>query len=70
MNNHNAIIANTTTLKMITSKQSILKIIAETSKPYNLNRNEKFQVFANVCDNMLAEGRITAAKHKQWTEVF
>jgi len=55
---------------MITSKTQLLKVIAETSQSYTLTREEKFQVFVNVCDNMLAEGRITKAKHKQWTEVW
>jgi len=27
-------------------------------------------VFANVCDNMLAEGRITKENHTRWTNVF
>ena len=55
---------------MITSKTQMLRIIGETSKPYTLTREEKFQVFCNVCDNMLAEGRITKANHKRWTNVF
>lgn len=55
---------------MITSKKQMLKVIATTAAPHNLTREEKFQVFVNVCDNMLAEGRITPAKHKQWTEIF
>ena len=55
---------------MINSKTQLLKVIAETSQSYTLTREEKFQVFCNVCDNMLAEGRITAAKHKQWTNLF
>ena len=55
---------------MITSKAQMLKVIAETSKQYNLTREEKFKVFCNVCDNMLAEGRIAPAKHKQWTEIW
>ena len=55
---------------MITSKQFILDVIKDTAECHNLNRLEKFNVFINVCDNMLAEGRITAAKHKQWTDLF
>jgi len=55
---------------MITSKAQLLKVIGETSKPYSLTREEKFQVFANVCDNMLAEGRITQEQHIRWTNVF
>jgi len=55
---------------MITSKQQMLKVIATTASPYALTREEKFQVFCNVCDNMLAEGRITPANHKRWTNIF
>ena len=53
-------------------KTQVVKIISETAKDtnYQMSRIEKFQVFCNVCDNMLAEGRITAAKHKQWTNLF
>ena len=55
---------------MITSKQQMLKVIATTAAPHVLTREEKFQVFVNVCDNMLAEGRITQANHSRWTNVF
>jgi hypothetical protein len=55
---------------MITSKKQMLKVIADVSQLYTLNREEKFQVFVNVCDNMLAEGKITPANHKRWTNIF
>ena len=55
---------------MITSKAQMLKVIKTTASPYALTREEKFRVFANVCDNMLAEGRITKENHKRWTEIF
>jgi len=55
---------------MITSKAQMLKVIATCAQPHVLNREEKFQVFCNVCDNMLAEGRITKANHQRWTNVF
>jgi len=55
---------------MITSKQQMLKVIATTAVPHVLTREEKFQVFVNVCDNMLAEGRITKANHTRWTNIF
>ena len=56
--------------EMITTKQIILDVIKDTAECQNLNRLEKFNVFCNVCDNMLKEGRITSAKHKQWTEIY
>ena len=55
---------------MITSKAQLLKVIGETSKSYSLTREEKFQVFVRVCDNMLNEGRMTKATHKRFTEIF
>ena len=35
-----------------------------------LSREEKFEVFCKVCDNMLNEGRITKANHTRWTTIF
>ena len=55
---------------MITSKAQLLKVIATTAAPHVLTREEKFQVFVRVCDNMLNEGRISKANHKRWTNVF
>tara|TARA_S200002703_G_C3676686_1_gene207827 strand:- start:424 stop:591 length:168 start_codon:yes stop_codon:yes gene_type:complete len=55
---------------MITSKIQLLKVIATTAAPHALTREEKFQVFVGVCDNMLAEGHITKANHTRWTNVF
>jgi hypothetical protein len=55
---------------MITSKTQMLKVIATCATPHALTREEKFQVFCRVCDNMLAEGRITKANHTRWTNVF
>ena len=55
---------------MITSKSQVLKVIAETASQHKLTREEKFQVFANVCDNMLHAGQITKQQHTRWTNVF
>lgn len=55
---------------MITSKAQMLRVIKTAALGTALTREEKFQVFANVCDNMLAEGRITKENHKRWTNVF
>jgi len=60
----------TSTFKMITTKAEILDVIKDTAECQNLNRLEKFNVFINVCDNLLEDGRITPAKHKQWTQVW
>ena len=55
---------------MITSKAQMLRVIATCAQADVLTREEKFQVFVNVCDNMLAEGRITKANHTRWTNIF
>ena len=55
---------------MITSKTQLLKMIATTAAPHVLTREEKFQVFVIVCDNMLKEGRMTKATHKRFTHIF
>ena len=41
-----------------------------TSEDFDLTREQKFQVFLNVCDNMLKEGRISKAQHQSWTNIF
>jgi|TARA_Y100000310_G_scaffold99474_1_gene97254 hypothetical protein len=55
---------------MITSKAIIIQTIKECADGKALSKVEKFQVFCNVCDNLLAEGNITEAKHHKWTNVF
>jgi hypothetical protein len=55
---------------MIQSKAQVLKVIAQTAAQHKLSREEKFQVFANVCDNMLHAGQITKAQHTRWTNIF
>jgi hypothetical protein len=48
----------------------MLRIMSRCNDADTLTREEKFQVFVNVCDNMLAEGRISKANHKRWTEIW
>jgi hypothetical protein len=55
---------------MITSKTQMLNVIRSCATGSALTKIEKFQVFCNVCDNMLEEGRITKANHKRWTEIW
>ena len=52
------------------TKTQVLKVIAETSAEHKLTREQKFQVFLNVCDNALKTGHITKAQHNRWTNVF
>ena len=55
---------------MITSKAYMIKIMKECEGADTLTREEKFQVFCNVCDNMLNDGRMTKATHKRFTEIW
>jgi len=55
---------------MIKSKAQMLKVIATCTHADTLTREEKFQVFVRVCDNMLAEGKITKANHTRWTNIW
>ena len=55
---------------MITSKAQMLRIMKDCDGADTLTREQKFQVFCNVCDNMLREGRMTKATHKRFTEIF
>ena len=53
-------------------KTQLLKVVGETSKGINANltRLEKFEVFCQVCDGLLKDGKISTAKHQSWTNVF
>lgn len=55
---------------MIKSKSQMTKIMAQCDGADTLTREQKFEVFVRVCDNMLNEGRITKANHTRWTNVF
>ena len=55
---------------MIKSKAQMTRIMAKCDGADTLTREQKFQVFVNVCDKMLKEGRITKANHTRWTQIF
>ena len=55
---------------MITSKRQMLKIMSQCDDADTLTREQKFQVFCRVCDNMLEAGRMTKATHKRFTEIW
>ena len=59
-----------THLKMIKSKAQMLRIMKGCEGADTLTREEKFQVFVRVCDNMLKEGRMTKATHKRFTHIW
>jgi|TARA_B100002019_G_scaffold162509_1_gene140193 hypothetical protein len=55
---------------MINSKRQMLNVMKQCEGADTLTREQKFQVFVNVCDNMLNEGRLSKANHKRWTEIW
>jgi len=55
---------------MITSKAQMIRVMSQCEGADTLTREQKFQVFVNVCDNMLKENRITKTNHKKWTEIW
>ena len=55
---------------MIKSKAQMINVMKKCEGADTLTREEKFQVFVNVCDNMLKEGKISKANHTRWTEIW
>ena len=55
---------------MIRSKAQMLRVMKQCDGADTLTREQKFEVFVKVCDNMLADGRISKANHTRWTEIW
>ena len=57
---------------MISTKAQVQRVVRETVKKQStkLTREEKWQVFLNVCDNLLQQGQITKQQHTNWTYPF
>ena len=55
---------------MITSKKQMLNVMKNCGGADTLTREEKFQVFVNVCDNMLKQGKMSKTTHKRFTEIW
>ena len=55
---------------MITSKREMLQVMKKCDGADTLTREQKFQVFVRVCDNMLKQGNITKANHTRWTNIW
>ena len=55
---------------MITSKKQMLNVMKNCEGADTLTREEKFQVFVNVCDNMLKQGKMSKTTHKRFTEIW
>ena len=54
------------------SKAQVIRVIKETSHKIDkdLTREEKQQVFNNVVDGLLRDGRITKKQQMAWTHPF
>ena len=55
---------------MITSKKQMIRIMKNCDGADTLTREQKFQVFCNVCDNMFKQGRMSKTTHKRFTEIW
>ena len=55
---------------MITNKRQMLNLMSTCNQADTLTREQKFQVFVNVCDNLLDQGRMTKATHKRFTHIW
>ena len=55
---------------MITSKAQMLRVMKDCDGADTLTREQKFEIFVRVCDNLLADGRMTKATHKRFTEIW
>ena len=54
------------------SKAQVIRVVKETATRVdkNLTREEKQQVFNNVVDGLLRDGRITKKQQLAWTHPF
>ena len=57
---------------MTLSKAQVVRVVKETAigVDKNLTREEKQQVFNNVVDGLLRDGRITKKQQLAWTHPF
>ena len=54
------------------SKAQVIRVVRDTALNVdkNLTREEKQQVFNNVVDGLLRDGRITKKQQRAWTHPF
>ena len=55
---------------MITNKAQMINVMKNCEGADTLTREQKFEVFCRVCDNMLDQGRMTKATHKRFTNIW
>ena len=75
MNSMDGTLSKRSLLLLLTNimlKGQVLKVVGETAMGVddNLTRLQKFEVFCQVCDGLLKDGRISVAKHHAWTNIF
>ena len=51
-------------------KTTVQKVIRETVGNTVLTKEQKQQVFNNVCFNLMKEGRISSIQYERWTTAF
>lgn len=51
-------------------KTTVQKVIRETVGNTVLSKEQKQQVFNNVCFNLMKEGRISSTQYERWTTAF
>jgi len=55
------------------TKAQLIRIVRETAEMnvgFNLTREQKQQVFNDVCDGLLKDGKITKKQQLAWTHPF
>ncbi len=57
---------------MAVTKSTIKKVIRQTcvENNYTPDRDQKWSMFCNVCDNLLDAGTITPKQHRSYTQPF
>ena len=53
-------------------KSTVQRILRETcaENGQDYDRDTRWVMFCNVCDNLLKEGTITYVQHQRWTSPF
>ena len=52
------------------TKTDLIRVVRESAKGTKLTRDQKQQVFNDVVDGLLKDGRITKKQQQSWTHPF
>tara|TARA_B100000214_G_C23868286_1_gene581350 strand:+ start:113 stop:274 length:162 start_codon:yes stop_codon:yes gene_type:complete len=52
------------------TKTDLIRVVRESAKGTKLTRDQKQQVFNDVVDGLLKDGRITKKQQQAWTHPF